>query len=388
MAFEEGANDEEPDFHSPLPPDDRLWRHPSEVAVFRDRGPRGRSSWTAVVGAGAVGALLATGTIAVTGNLRRQVTIERPVASKTSASDTSAEVVEIAQRVQPAIIQLRVANATGGTNASGIMYRGDGHVVTNSHVVDHAASIKVLTAGGRELPARVIGSDPDTDIAVVKVDGGPFPAAALGSDAALKVGQRAIAIGAPAGQPGAAVTVGVVSALHRRVQTKTGGSMLDMIQTDARISPGASGGALLDGSGAVIGITTAAASSDAVEDGLVFATPIDAARTVADEIIATGKVVHVWLGVKGSDLDNDTAAQLGVEGGAVVDQVMQGGPADRAGIAAHDVIVALDNTSVSSMGALVVSLRSRPPGQVVSVDVVRDTKPRTMRVTLAARPGG
>src|SRR5205085_6266330 len=147
-----------------------------------------------------------------------------------------------------------------------------------------------------ELTAKVVGSDPENDVAVLKVDGGPFPVATVGTAADLHVGQPAIAIGSPLGLAGGpSVTVGVVSALHRRIEARSGPPLLDMIQTDAPISPGSSGGALLDADGAVIGITTAVAVSEVGAEGLGFATPIDLARSAAEQLIATGKVVHVWL---------------------------------------------------------------------------------------------
>ena len=157
-----------------------------------------------------------------------------------------------------------------------------------------------------------------------------------------------------------------------------------MIQTDAPISPGSSGGVLLDGTGTAIGIITAVTSGGA--DGLGFATPIETARLVGDQLIANGRFIHVWLGIEGSDIDGGTASLLGVDGGALVDKVTPGGPAERAGLAARDVIVGIEDKTIPSMGALVVNLRGRPPGEVVALDVLRDSKRREMRITLAERP--
>jgi S1-C subfamily serine protease len=163
-------------------------------------------------------------------------------------------------------------------------------------------------------------------------------------------------------------------------------SLFDMIQTDAPISPGSSGGALLDGRGRVIGITTAIAVSDVGPEGLGFATPIDVARSVADELIATGRATHAWIGIEGTDLDGATALDLDLDGGAVVNSVRQATPAEAAGLAARDVIVALDGQPVLSMGALVAALRNHRPGDVVTIDVVRDHRRTTHTVTLAERP--
>jgi S1-C subfamily serine protease len=390
MAFDDGADDERPVFREPPPPDDRLWRHPSEVTVA---GPRVRNhSWVVALCAGFVGALVATGVIAATGGLRRDVTVIRRTGSSTrvdpvSAQPTDSEVERVAERVRPSIAQVRVTTGAGPVNGSGVMLRSDGHVVTNWHLVGQAQTIKVVMANGKELPGHLVGTDRDTDLAILKVDGGPYPAATLGSAAALKLGQRAIALGSPldlAGGP--SVTVGVVSALHRQVEVREGVPLLDMIQTDAPISPGSSGGALLDRTGAVIGITTAVAVDGGATEGLGFATPIETARLVGDQLIANGRFIHVWLGIEGSDIDGGTAALLGVESGALVDKVMPGGPAEGAGLAARDVIVGIEDKLVPSMGALVVNLRGRPPGEVVVLDVMRDSKPRELRVTLAERP--
>src|SRR5206468_8659410 len=148
---------------------------------------------------------------------------------------------------------------------------------------------------------------------------------------------------------------GVISALHRSVRTRTGSTVLmDMVQTDAPIAPGSSGGALVDGAGRVVGITTAVAGADGATDSFGFATPIEVARAAAEQIMATGKVVPVWLGVEGSDLDGGTASDLQLEGGALVDRVRADSPAERAGIASKDVIVGVDGRPVTSLGSLAV----------------------------------
>jgi len=181
------------------------------------------------------------------------------------------------------------------------------------------------------------------------------------------------------------VTVGVVSALHRRLDTRSGPPLLDMIQTDAPISPGSSGGALLDANGAVIGLTTAVATTDGAQ-GLGFATPIDVARSSADQLIAGGKVEHVWLGIEGTDVDPTTAKNMSIDGGALVGKVVQGSPADKSGLQARDVIVAVDGQAVKTMGALVVALRGRTPGSSISLDVRRGNDTKHMKVGLVERP--
>lgn len=396
-------------FREPPPPDDRLWRHPSELpghgaptsgtaATSADPGrneQRTRQLWL-YAGVSAAGAsvltaalIIAVGmvdvrTAKVTPAVERQLVRPQP----TSLGAATPPVVEIADRIRPAVVQIQVQVADHTVAGSGVIFRTDGHLLTNFHVVDGGSAIKVVLASGRHLSGRVVGTDSDSDTAVVKIDGGPFPVATLGTAKDLRVGQTAVAIGSPLGLAGGpSVTVGVVSALHRQVKNRPNGpTLVDMIQTDAPISPGSSGGALVDDNGAVVGITTVAASESGA-DGFGFATPIDLARSVAEEVMSTGKVAHVWLGVEGSDVDGATASGLNLDGGAMVAMVTPDSPAQRAGLNPHDIIVAADGTTVRSMGELVVVLRSRTPGEPVTLEVMRDGEHRTLRVVLAARPG-
>jgi S1-C subfamily serine protease len=296
-------------------------------------------------------------------------------------------VVAIAEAVSPAIARVEVSGEQRSTG-SGVLFRDDGHLLTNAHVVEGGGSITVVLADGSEHRGRLVGSDSLTDIAVVAVEGDePYPVAELGTAAKLQVGQSAVAIGSPLGLIGSAsVTTGVVSALGRRVPSPDGPPLLDMIQTDAAIAPGSSGGALLDRSGTVIGITTAIAVSNEGADGFGFATPIDIARAVAEDIIATGRATHVWLGIEGRDLDAASARDAGVDGGAVVESVVEGGPARRAGMAPGDVIVTFSGESLPSMSALVIALRERDPGEVVDLEVLRDGERITISVELGTRP--
>jgi len=390
MAFDDGLDDDPSSYRTPPPPDDRLWRHPSEVLPKRNAGER---TWLVASISGMVGALLASAVVVLAGGLNDRSTervVERQVVPvqtvSTSATPNGRSVVEIAQQVRPAITQIQVDGKNGDSSGSGVLFRSDGYLLTNFHVIDGADGVKVVLDSGRELTANIVGSDPENDVAVLKVGGGPFPVATLGNAADLHVGQTAIAIGSPLGLAGGpSVTVGVVSALHRRLDTRSGPPLLDMIQTDAPISPGSSGGALLDANGAVIGLTTAVATTDGAQ-GLGFATPIDVARSSADQLIAGGKVEHVWLGIEGTDVDPTTAKNMSIDGGALVGKVVQGSPADKSGLQARDVIVAVDGQAVKTMGALVVALRGRTPGSTISLDVRRGNDTKHMKVGLVERP--
>jgi S1-C subfamily serine protease len=243
----------------------------------------------------------------------------------------------------------------------------------------------VVLSDGRRVEGEVVGKDADTDVAVVKIDGGPYPTAILGTATLLRTGDGCIAIGSPLGLAGGpSVSIGVVSALGRTVDAD-GEHLYDMIQTDAAIAPGSSGGALLDRAGAVIGVTTAIGVSDAGAEGVGFATPIDIARSVAAELIATGKATHVWLGVEGADLDQATADQLQLVGGAAIKRVVEGSPADGAGFRPGDVIVSVDGSPVKTMAGLVVALRSHRIGDKVKVGYLRGGTPHDVVVTLEER---
>ena len=389
--------DERSSFGSPPPPDDRLWRHPSEMAASPPSGPvlsrpvgplppepRPRRPTWVVAGASALGAsLVSTGLVLILVGLRggdhaAPVAVERQLA-RPRWTVASSPIADIAERARGAIVALRVRAGDQEEAGSGVIFRTDGHALTSAHLVHGATSLRALLATGREVAATLVGSDPDTDIAVVKLDGGPFPVATLGSAMDLHVGQTAVAIGS-------SVTVGVISALHREVRpVGDEPTLLDMIQTDARISPGSSGGALLDGDGAVIGITSAVGTDDP-GGSPGFATAIDTARSVADELIRTGRVVHPWLGIEGTDVHGSLAAELDVDGGAMVGQVKEGSPAQSGGLAPRDVIVGVNGRAVDSMGELVMALRALGPGATANLEVVREGRRRSATVVLAERP--
>ncbi len=383
-------------------PDDRLWRHPSEMLggagstapVVAAPGLK-MPNVLAVAGlAGVIGALLTAGLIAAIGGFngtgppaRSIERVASPALVRTATSTPESEgVVAVAQRLRPAIVEINVTGDDGQASGSGVAFREDGHILTNHHVVQGAIKVEVVTSDGRTMPARVVGSDAETDVAVLKVDQ-PMPAAVLGTVSGLQVGQQAIAIGSPLGLTGGpSVTVGVVSALGRRFDANDGTPLLDMIQTDAPISPGSSGGALVDAAGNVIGITTAIAVTEGIgAEGLGFATPIDVARDVAEQLITTGRVVHVWLGVRGEDLNASMAKSLGVPGGAIVREVVKGSPAETAGIKTQDVITTVNGRAITGIGDVIVSVRQRKVGERVRVTVLRGGKLQTITVILNER---
>lgn len=389
-------------FSTPLPLDDRIWRHPSELdrtggpgRVGAPSGRRGGTGWPTSVASGLVGSVLTVGAIVATGIMTEEPRVRETVvretvapamATRVGSGGTGGSVVRIAAEASPAIVRIEVRGDVDGSG-SGVVFRDDGHVLTNAHVVDEADRIMAVLADGTALEGELVGVDETTDVAVVKVaQSEPMPTALLGSAADLAVGQPTVAIGSPLGLlGGSSVTTGVVSALGREVSGQDGPPLLDMIQTDAAIAPGSSGGALLDMQGTVIGITTAIAVSQAGSEGLGFAVPIDLAVRVATQLIDIGRAVHVWLGVEGRDLDAAEAADAGLRGGAKVTDVIGGSPAEAGGLETGDVIAGVGDEQVPSMSGLVVALRERAPGDMVTLRVVRAGDERQHQITLEER---
>lgn len=393
---------DDPGFSTPLPLEDRIWRHPSELdrppSQRRAAGRGGRRAWTGwltPVASGLVGSALTVGAIVTTGGMAEEPEVRETVVRETVAvaagiagtgSGPGGAVVRIAAEASPAIVRIEVRGAVDGSG-SGVVFRDDGHVLTNAHVVDDADRIMAVLADGTALEAELVGADPTTDVAVVKVARAePIPTALIGSAEDLAVGQPTVAIGSPLGLlGGSSVTTGVVSALGREVASQEGPPLLDMIQTDAAIAPGSSGGALLDMRGTVIGITTAIAVSQVGSEGLGFAVPIDLAVRVATQLIDVGRAVHVWLGIEGRNLDAADAVDAGLRGGAEVTDVVPGSPAEAGGLQAGDIIAAVDEEAVPSMSGLVVALRERVPGAVITLRILRGDEEREHQVTLEER---
>jgi serine protease Do len=263
----------------------------------------------------------------------------------------------------------------------------DGYILTNNHVVEGAQQIKVTLLSGKSYSARLIGNDPFSDIAVLKVQAPEhLPAAQLGNSGALRVGQLAVAIGNPFGL-GHSVTVGVVSALNRSIARESPGLTIEnLIQTSAAINPGNSGGALTDSAGMIIGINTAIIP---YAQGIGFAIPIDSARAIMDQLIRSGRVVRPYVGITwGGDVDTGMARQynLPVDHGVIVRDVDPHGPAAASGLQTGDIIVALDGKRVDSWNDFIRELFIKRPGDRVRIEYVRDSKRGTADVTLIQRP--
>jgi S1-C subfamily serine protease len=301
-------------------------------------------------------------------------------------------VARVARAVLPSVVRINRASDDQvelSGNGSGVVYRADGLIVTNNHVVEQSGQVDVVFADGRELPAEIVGQDAVNDLAVIRVDRDGLDAIEFGRTRQLQVGDLAVAVGSPFGLD-ATVTVGVVSALGRGVHAGAADGaavyLPEVIQTDAPINPGNSGGALVDRNGRLIGINSAILTSgEPANAGVGFAIPVDTVVDVADELIANGKVAHPLLGVSGAPVSEQAATRLGVRDGAWIHEVSPGTPASAAGLSPDDVIVALGDRPIASMEDLTIAVRDRKVGERVVITFIRDGRRRTVEVVLAER---
>ncbi len=299
-------------------------------------------------------------------------------------------VVEVATKVLPAVVnvEIEILGFGGGTGiGSGFIYRSDGYIITNNHVVEDADRIKVSLRDGSTYEAKAVGTDPETDMAVIKIEASDLPTVTLGTSSDLVQGELAVAVGSPEGFAGS-VTSGIISALNRNIYIPSGYPLLDVIQTDAAINPGNSGGPLCNSVGEVVGINTAIYSQSGGYDGIGFAIAIDNAKPIIEQLITTGSVTHPWLGFSGLTLDEETAKSydMAVDKGALVRRVYAGTPADKAGLKAGDIIVAIDGTPVDSMDQCMLEIRKRKVGDTVTITYYRGDEKKETTAVLEEKP--
>jgi len=401
------AGDREPTRFEPEPADAAPWAAEEAVAPaprcrptgaalgrLRDRSTVGLLAISlaagAAGGAGATVALLG-GFDQLGGDLTTQI-------RQTLVSEQSA-IVRVAEKISPAIVTIEVTTADGAATGSGVIFSADGWIVTNKHVVADATALLVHLEDGRDFDATVYGVDTLTDLAIVKVDATGLPAATLGSSSGIKVGQTAIAMGSPLGVYTNSVTAGIVSALGREITTESG-RLSSLIQTDAAINFGNSGGALVDSTGAVIGINTAIAtdstsSGATVATGIGFAIPIDIARPIMEQALAGVPLSRPWIGVRyvALDLRTATANKLPVsegawlEGDASATAIVAGSPAEAAGLKDNDIIQTVEGVSIDASHPLQDLLVQYAPGTTITLGVLRDGELLSISLTLGTRPG-
>ena len=359
--------------------------------------PEDRGRWRAALTGGIVGAIVAAAVAFPVARIAapdRPATIERRVSSLPATENGETSIRDIAAQARPWVVNIDVSaseqtlfgDAQVQGTGSGVILKSDGHIVTNAHVVSGARSIEVTLASGDKVDGKVIGADEETDVAVVKVDHDDLPAAVIGSVKDIQVGDTAIAIGSPLGLE-QSVTAGIISALGRRVDRPNQTPLFDMIQTDAPVTQGNSGGALVDAAGAVVGVNAAIAASPEVgAEGVAFAIPIDVAVAVAEELINSGRATHPWLGVTGGNITPEAAQEFGAEQGAFIREVVKDGPAEKAGLRPNDVVVEFEGEEIESMDDLVVAIRTRDVGESVQLTIVRDGKRLTLNAVLGDKP--
>jgi serine protease Do len=277
----------------------------------------------------------------------------------------------VAQRVIPSTVYVQTTSLLSAGSGSGVIYGSDGYIITNDHVIAGATEVSVTFADGARFPARVVGSDPVTDLAVLLVDRADLTAVEIGSSAFLTIGEPAVAVGNPLGlEGGPTVTSGIVSALNRSLNVSGGNSLYGLVQTDAPIAPGSSGGALVDARARLIGITTAIAVSDVGAEGLGFAIPIDLAVGVVTDLIENGKVDHALLGIRGSTV---WAEQEGAEYpvGVGVTGISPGSAYEQSGGQINDVIIEIAGTQVNTIDELLATLRRLRADDIVDIRILR-----------------
>lgn len=379
---------------SPAVPRPSYWRWFAAAAVL-----------TAAVTGGAFAATSNSDGTSVAAPVETTTTTLAPTAAPAAASDSTvieAPLARIAQqpllldaaavgeKVIPSVVTVQITGSSFNGqetvlgSGSGVIYDGLGHIITNDHVVAAGSSYEVVLADGRIYPAVVVGTDPSTDLAVLSVTAEDLQAIAIGDTDALTVGEPSVAVGSPLGLDGGpSLTVGVLSAFGRQVQTDATTRLYGMLQTDAPITSGSSGGALVDGAGRLIGITTAVGVSPVGVEGIGFATPSEIVTRVADEIIANGSASSPYLGIFPQPALASTEDGGSIPVGIEVTEVEPDTPAEAAGIAEGDVIASIEGLQIRTFNDLVASLRRFAAGDTIQMVLEGG---ETIEVTLGERP--
>jgi S1-C subfamily serine protease len=306
-----------------------------------------------------------------------------PTPSTAPVAAAGADLPALVRRVEPSVVTV----LTDGGLGSGIVYKADGTIVTNAHVVAGAQDVTVALADGQQVPGKVRAVDEVSDVAVVQADRTGLPAAPF-QKPLPQVGELAVVMGSPLGFE-ATVTSGIISGLHRQIpgSAASGAPLVDLIQTDAAISPGNSGGAVLDAQGEVVGMSVAYIPPAAGAVALGFAIPAATVVDVADQLLATGTARHAYIGFQPATLTPEIARLLGTDAtsGAVVMQVAKASPAAEAGIQPGDIVTAFNGKKIATAEDLIAALRSTKPGDRVQLDVLRGAKTEQITVEVAQR---
>ncbi|MET0452770.1 MAG: trypsin-like peptidase domain-containing protein [Mycobacterium sp.] len=309
----------------------------------------------------------------------------RPAVSASSSAPVAAalDLPALVRRVEPSVVTVLTERGLG----SGIVYSADGTIVTNAHVVAGAREVTVALADGKQVPAMVRAADEVTDVAIIQADRKGLPAATF-QRPLPRVGELAVVMGSPLGFE-ATVTSGIISGLHRQIpgSASTGAPLVDLIQTDAAISPGNSGGAVLDVQGEVVGMSVAYIPPAAGAVALGFAIPAATVVDVADQLLATGNARHAYIGIRPATLTPEIARQLGVNrtNGVVVMNIETASPAAAAGMQAGDIVISCNGQETATAEELIAALRRTKPGDRVRLSVLRGADTQQITVTVAER---
>jgi serine protease DegQ len=313
------------------------------------------------------------------------VTAAAPRANASAQAAAAGDIPEIVRKVEPSVVTIQHDQGTG----SGVVWSRDGVVVTNAHVVGEARDVQVAFFDGQRADGRVRATDPDTDLAVVEVERDDLQPATF-QKTLPAVGELAVAMGSPLGFQNT-ITAGIISGLHREIPGSAEQgirSLVDLIQTDAAISPGNSGGALVNARGEVVGINVAYIPPEQGAVAIGFAIPGATAVDVVGQLLRDGRATHSYLGIQPDQVTREVATQLGLDqaSGVVVLAAIDGGPAAKAGLRPGDVIVAIDDARIETVEDLFSELRQRKPGSRVRLTIMRDGRQQEATVTLADRP--
>jgi S1-C subfamily serine protease len=311
---------------------------------------------------------------------------------------------EIYKRDSEGVVFIQAQQSAGAATGAGFVIDDEGHILTNAHVVQGADDISVeIGDDGESRDAKLVGMDPSSDVALLDVDeNNDLTSLEMGDSTAVEVGDPVVAIGNPFGLD-RTVTSGIVSAKARQIQAPNGFSISDVLQTDAAVNPGNSGGPLLDGNGRVIGINSQIATNGGGNEGVAFAVPIETAQDVADQLLADGSVERAYLGISGGDITPEAADALDLptEHGVLISEAYDGGPADEAGLqgatgertvdgqplpTGGDIITEIDGEQIEGMEQVISEVNTRQPGDELTLTCIRDGETREVTVTLGDRP--
>ena len=384
-------------FTKPLPQADRLWRHPSEIGFAKAAEARARvdapspivirpSGWRTVtvgVGGGLAGALATMGILAGFGTFAdtppapeiqtAAVVIEpSPTIPNPGTIQLSVDVPEMTRKVAPAIVRVEADTPTATSIGSAIAFRADGHFLTSADLVRDADRVFVIVSGSRT-EATVIGADPFSNIAVLRVTGLSMVPPTIGDPTSLVTGSKSVVISVVSnGEVKPSPAEGVIT-VGRRIELPDGRILSNLIQTDATMTPGVRGGALLDSEGRLIGIMSTVVDDEAGSGSVGLATPIDLAIDLAEDYITYGEASSSWLGIVGSTLRDDTAESLGVPtGGIVINAVRSDSPAKNAGLRRDDIITHIDQQPVDSLTTFIMIMRQLDPGELIHIEKISD----------------